>query len=130
MRKLLYLLTLLCVAVASCGGNDTDNNAAARAAKEYYDHLIKGCYVDYVNGYIYTDSLPPQYREQLVINAKQFMAQQQAEHGGIASVQVVASQTDTLTNTTNAYLMFCYGDSVHEEIVVPMVQRGEQWLMR
>ena len=76
------------------------------------------------------DSLPPVYRDQLLVNVKQFMARQKAEHGGISEVRAVTFKSDSLQHRTDVFLMLCYGDSTKEEIVVPMVERGGAWRMK
>lgn len=119
-------LVLLC----ACSKEKQDDTAAARAAKEYYDNLLAGRYAEYIDGFADTDSIPPTYREQLLANAKQFMAQQKAEHGGIAEVGVVSVKTDSATMQTDAFLLLCFNDSTREEVVVPMVERGGRWFMR
>ena len=96
--------------VMSCGGNQgpSREDFAAKAAKEYYDSLIGGGYGYFTDGFNGTDSLPHHYREQLVVNAK----------------------TDSTTNITNVFLMLCFGDSINEEIVVPMVEVNGVWKMK
>lgn len=129
-HKLFILLALSVLLSCACSREKQEDNAAAKAAKEYYDYLLAGRYADYVDGFADADSLPPSYREQLLANAKQFMAQQKAEHGGIAEVGVVSVKTDSTTMQTSAFLMLCFGDSTREEVVVPMTERGGRWLMR
>lgn len=115
---------------ASCSGDSDKDDLAAKAAKEYYDALLAGRYGEYVKGFANSDSLPPTYEEQLMVNAKQFMAQQKEEHGGIVDVRAVYSRTDSLQGTTEAFLLLCFPDSTKEEVVVPMVQNGEVWKMK
>lgn len=122
----MFTLFLAC----ACSEEKRDDNAAARAAKEYYDHLVAGRYVEYLNGFADTDSFPASYREQLLANAKQFMAQQQEAHDGIVNIRIVATATDSVTRLTDAFIMLCFGDSAKEEIVVPMTERNGQWKMR
>jgi len=124
----IFMVTLLFV--CSCGEEKRDDNVAAQAAKEYYDHLIAGRYVEYLDGIADIDSLPPSYREQLLANAKQFMAHQKKEHDGIVEARVVSVRTDSVTKRTDAFLMLCFGDSAKEEVVVPMVERDGRWLMK
>jgi hypothetical protein len=58
------------------------------------------------------------------------MAQQQAAHGGISSVMATNVQMDSTQNVMQVFLMLNYADSLHEEIVVPMVMRNGEWKMK
>lgn len=111
-------------------GSDVVEDKAAEAAKGYYDSLVEGRYADYVNGFSNAEGLPPSYVEQLVVNAKQFMAQQKEEHGGIREVRAVSSRTDSVQGRTDVFLLFCYADSTQEEVVVPMVEHNGVWMMK
>ena len=118
--------------VMSCGGNQgpSREDFAAKAAKEYYDSLIGGGYGYFTDGFNGTDSLPHHYREQLVVNAKQFFLAQEKAHHGVKNVRIVTAKTDSTTNITNVFLMMCFGDSVNEEIVVPMLEVNGVWKMK
>jgi len=104
--------------------------AASLAAEGYYGHLARGEYQQFFEGRVGADSLPAGYREQLLAGYEQFVAQQQRAHQGIHRVSVSNAQRDTLTGTVNVFLILAYGDSISEEIVVPMVERGGRWLMK
>ena len=58
------------------------------------------------------------------------MAQQNRDHHGILDIRISNVTTDTVLNYTNVFLVLCYGDSVNEEIVVPMVERNGSWRMK
>ena len=117
---------------ASCGGDNgpSREDYAAKAAKEYYDSLLAGGYAFFSAGFVGTDSLPPHYREQLVVNAKQYLLTQKKAHQGVKEVRILNAKTDSMTNITNVFLMLCFGDSVNEEIVVPMVEVNGVWKMK
>jgi len=104
--------------------------AALLAAKGYYTHLAKGEYQQFLEGKAGSDSLPDDYREQLLVAYAQFADRQQREHGGISEVQANTASTDSLLHCTNAFLILCYGDSTQEEIVVPMVEHDGRWRMK
>lgn len=129
MRHLSIAIVALFLFCA-CSEEKRDDNVAAKAAKEYYDHLLAGRYLDFINGMADADSLPPSYREQLLANAKQFVAVQKENHGGLVDVRVVSTRTDSVLGRTEAYLLLCFGDSAKEEVVVPMVERDGKWLMK
>ena len=117
---------LLCMACA----NPSPEEMASLAAKGYYTHLMNGEYEAFLEGKAGADSLPEGYREQLLTSYRQFMAQQNREHHGILDIRVSNAATDTALNYTNVFLVLCFGDSVNEEIVVPMVERDGRWRMK
>jgi len=128
MRKLVYLILIVIVVVACSDVSREDQ--AALAAKGYYTHLVKGEYEQFVEGRLMADSLPADYRSQLIEGYKQFVAQQVETRKGIHEVSVSRAYTDSLAGYTNVLLLLCYGDSTTEEIVVPMVERDGRWMMK
>ena len=128
MKKLFYFFVAL-LAVACSSGPDP-GEVAAQAAKEYYTQLLAGKYEHYVDGFYRPDSIPASYRRQLIDNAKMFVGQQKDERRGILDVRVVNAVADTTKRLANAFLIFAYGDSTSEEVVVPMVQHRGVWYMR
>ena len=128
MRKLGVLVFLIPL-LAACS-SPSKEELAALAAKGYYQHLVDGEYEHFVDGRLMADSLPADYRSQLIEGYKQFIAQQQATRGGIGEVRVSRAFTDSTTHYTSVLLMLCYGDSTSEEVVVPMVERNGCWRMK
>ena len=128
MKKLFYFFVAL-LAVACSSGPDP-GEVAAQAAKEYYTQLLAGKYEHYVDGFYRPDSIPASYRRQLIDNAKMFVGQQKNERRGILDVRVVNAVADTTKRSANVFLIFAYGDSTSEEVVVPMVQHRGVWYMR
>jgi hypothetical protein len=128
MRKLVYLI--LIVIVVACSTGVSREEQAALAAKGYYTHLVQGEYEQFVEGRFMADSLPADYRSQLIEGYKQFVAQQLETRNGIQEVSVSRAYTDSLAGYTNVLLMLCYGDSTSEEVVVPMVERDGRWMMK
>lgn len=104
---------------------------AAMAAEGYYRHLIAGEYDHFLQGKVGADSLPADYREQLLTAYRQFVAQQQERHNGITAVAVSTVSRDSLTDYTSVFLLLSYGDSTQEKVIVPMIDTGNgQWRMR
>lgn len=130
-HTLLYICTATLLTLAACKGGDApQEDLAAKAAKEYYDHLLKGEVEEYMKGVADADSLPASYRSQLIDATQQLLDAQAKEHGGIDSVSAVGSRTDSLTRQTVALLTLCFKDSLREEVAVPMVERGGVWKMK
>ena len=118
-------LTLL----AACSSEPSREELAGLAAKGYYQHLISGQYDQFLEGRLGADSLPADYRSQLIEGYKQYVAQQEVRKG-IREVQVSRAYTDSLADYTSVLLMLCYGDSTTEEVVVPMVEHNGRWRMK
>ena len=112
----LGVLTLM-----GCGGA-TPEELASLAAEGYYRHLAAGEYEKFLEGRVGADSLPEDYREQLITGYKQFMAQQQTSHQGIGAIETTNALMDTTMQQMQVFLLLHYGDSTEEEIVVPMVE--------
>ena len=122
-----------CLLVVSCllaCSSPSPEELAALAAQGYYRHLAAGEYEAFLEGKAGADSLPADYREQLLTGYRQFAAQQQSAHQGIQEVQSSNVVTDTLAGYTNVFLILSYGDSTREEIVVPMVEHNGRWRMK
>lgn len=131
-RLLPIMFFFLVPVLHSCNGNKgpKPDELASKAAEEYYGHLVAGRYEEYLSGMVGLDSIPESYREQLSVNTKQFMATQQKEHNGIKDFNVVRAVADSSGHRVDVFIMLCFGDSVKEEIVVPMIERDGRWMMR
>ena len=124
-------LVLLAVLVFLVGcGKASPEELASLAAEGYYHHLTAGEYEQFLQGKAGADSLPEDYREQLLTGYKQFMAQQQKSHQGIRSVQTTNARMDSTLQLMQVFLLLEYGDSTQEEIVVPMVEHDGRWRMK
>ncbi len=130
MKKLCLFFVVL-AALGSCKKEAPDaGQLAAVAAKGYYDLLLEGKYQDFVAGIRQRGKIPQGYHDQLVLNARMFMEQQEKEHKGIARVDVLKANADTARHVANVFLSFVYGDSTKEQVVVPMVEDHGEWRMR
>lgn len=130
MRYCYVCMTCLVLMLLSCSSKTSHEDAAGKAAGEYYKDLIDGRYDDYVAGMQNTDSIPETYREQLVTMAKQFAANQKEERGGMKSAKVVTTVMDTTHTVADVYLEISYGDSASEEVVMPLVLKNGKWKMK
>lgn len=133
MRKFLvavcWLLAVVCC--LSCSRQEpTPEELAGKAAKAYYDHLLAGDYEAFLQGKADSDSLPSDYRQELLHAYEQFMQEQEKSHGGIVEVALSNARSDSLQQVMQAFLLLTFKDSVKEEIVIPMVLRDGQWKMR
>lgn len=121
----LFLLLFL-----SCSEKHEETDVVGAAAKQYYNYLIVGNYEAFVDGQYHRDSISLQYREQLIANAKMFIAQQRREHRGLYEVQVKKTSVNEKAHSADAFLVFVYGDSTREEVLVPMVEHKGLWYLR
>ena len=131
MRNLALLAGLACLVLlgAACSSPSREE-LASLAAKGYYQHLIDGDYEHFVEGRVFADSLPDDYRSQLIDSYSQFLAQQQAARGGIKEVSIARAFTDSTQHYTSVLLTLSYADSTSEEVVVPMVEHNGRWMMK
>ena len=127
MKKIASFLILV---LWGCS-HPSSEELASLAAKGYYDHLVSGEYESFFEGMDQSEMMNEvHYRSQLIDNYRQFMAEQDSAHGGIREVRIVRASTDSIQKFTNVFLMLCFGDSINEEIVVPMVERNGSWRMK
>ena len=126
MQALLVMLVFL---AGSCS-SPSKEELASLAAKGYYQHLIEGDIEHFLEGRMMADSLPADYRSQLIDGYSQFLAQQVKARGGINEVRVSRAFTDSTQQYTSVLLTLCYGDSTSEEVVVPMVEHNGRWMMK
>ena len=129
----LSILIAVALLLAACGGKKQDidqGKLAAKAAKHYYEQLLKGDYEAFLDNENRTNNLPDNYRKQLLLNLKQFVAQQDSVHHGIDSITLGASHFSAKDNTASVFLLFCYGDKTTEQVVVPMVKERGKWILR
>ena len=132
MKKFLFFMILsIGLVFASCKKETPDPGYfAGIAAKGYYDLLLEGKYNDFVAGYNQPNRIPKGYHEQLFLNARMFMEQQQEEHKGLAGIHVLHAKADTARHVADVFLQMVYGDSTKEQVVVPMVLVRGDWKMR
>lgn len=130
-KTLCAVLIVSCqLLIVNCSTRPDPADVAAQAAKQYYDYLLEGKYEAFIDGQYRPDSIPGSYREQLIMNAKMFMGQQQREHRGIKETRIVNAEADTARHEANVFMVFCYGDSTTEEVLVPMVVNKGIWYLR
>ena len=67
---------------------------------------------------------------QLVENAKLYVQQMKQQHQGLKSVDIVSSKVDTVQHTAMVFLMMEFFDNTKEQVLVPMVEKDNIWLMR
>lgn len=129
MRKLAYTLMVL-LTITACSKKGTPEEEAVKAAKEYYEHIVKGDYDKFIDAFCRYDSIPEDYREQLITGVKQFAIAQAEENGGIREVRAVKAERVKKHGYMNAFIVLCFGDSVNEEIVVPMIEDKGTWRIK
>lgn len=134
MRHIIYIfiaaLTASLVGCRPTAASVDPNAVAVRAAKVYYGYLLAGNYAAYVDGFYRPDSIPASYREQLIVSAKQYVGQMRSDHKGLVAIDTAGARTDTVKKVGEAFLVLTFGDKTKEEIVVPMVLHGGNWMLR
>lgn len=124
---LLMAILLLC----GCSQQDQlSEEQAGIAAKEYYDRLLAGDIDGFLKGKADMDSVPADYRSQMYAACEQYKKELDETHGGVAAITVSNARTDSTQQMMQAFLLLNFKDSTKEEIIVPMVQRGDVWMLR
>ncbi len=115
----------------SCSSKEqTPEELAGQAAKSCYDLLLADDYEGFLHGKADADSLPADYRAQLLKASELYKAELTKSHGGIAAVTVTNVRNDSAQQLMQAFLLLSFNDSTKEEIIVPMVLRNGEWKMR
>ena len=133
MRKILaFGFWLLAFSfLQGCSSSElTQEELAGKAAKGFYDRLLAGDTEGFLSGKADADSLPSDYRSQLLKAYEQYKQQLDDMHGGVVAVTVSNVRNDSLQQMMQAFLLLNFKDSTKEEIIVPMVQQGVEWKMR
>ena len=141
MKKLLAfsigLLSLCCW--VSCS-SQTPEEQAAQAALSYYQRLMEGYPDGFQAAKSDNDSLPADYREQRQRIFQQYTHDIEQKHGGLQAVSLSQNAArrdsfriageDQWQQVVYAFLLLQFRDSTQEEIVVPMVQREGEWVLK
>lgn len=124
MRHVLTLLAVAQVLLCGCKREISREEMAMQAAKAYYDQLLQGDCESFLAGLLHGDTVPEDYREQMLLNVQMYREQQSKEHGGLKAVEALRAKGDT------AFISLHYADSTKEEVAVPMMEKGNTWYMR
>ncbi len=114
---------------ASCA-DKTSEEQAAEAAKTYYSHLIEGRDEEYVAGLYGADTIRDEYRRELCDNARQYVEAMKKSRQGVVDIRTVRTVRDADKQSINVFLMLCFGDSINEQVVVPMTEYKGRWVIR
>ena len=130
MRTSGFLLMAILLLCGCSRQGQSPEEQAGIAAKEYYDRLLAGDIDAFLNGKADIDSVPADYRSQMYAACEQYKKELDETHGGVAAITVSNARTDSTQQMMQAFLLLNFKDSTKEEIIVPMVQRGEVWKLR
>ena len=130
MRRSLFLLVLSLVICACSRQEQTPEEQAGIVAKGYYDCLLTGDFEGFLSGKAGMDSVPGDYRAQMMKACEKYRQELEQLHGGLATVTISNAKLDSTQQLMHAFLLLHFKDSVKEEITVPMVQLDGQWKMR
>lgn len=116
---------------------------AAEAALSYYSRFLEGYPDGVVAGKAMVDSMDGDYRQQLAKAHEKYLADIKQKHGGLKNISIsnnvgrsdsieVRGQKSEVRKEpiVYAFLLLTFCDSTQEEIVVPMVERDGDWLLR
>ena len=88
MRKILFFLFFQClIGLVACSSLSPEEQAA-ESAKAYYDLLVEGDAVRFLENKLGVDTLPADYGEQLLAAVRQYQQDMQKKHGGLREVRI------------------------------------------
>jgi hypothetical protein len=127
-----HLLSLFLVLLAIGCTELTPEEKAAQAALSYYNRLLEGYPDGLLAAKANVDELPSDYRTELVKVYRQYAEDMRTKHQGLHHVSLSenAPRRDTVQHLTYVFLLLSYNDSTREEIIVPMVERNGEWLLK
>ena len=128
-RPGLCLLFFICYLLFSAACSTPPEQQAAESAKACYELLIEDDAVRFLECKVGTDTLSADYGEQLLEAVRQYQRDIQQKHGGLREVRISDDQSAFETSQLST-LVLCYTDSTQEAVIVPMVERDGQWLMK
>ncbi len=136
MKKLIYLtLTLVIIACTS----KTPEEQASEAALGYYTALLEGKTGELQAAKVCDDSIRYEYQGQLGKVYQHYVDDVQRLHQGLKAVRISDNQArhDSIRlqdgrweKIIYTFLILSFNDSTDEQIVVPMVQRDGEWLIK
>ena len=131
MKHLVYVIAVLAIFLSACS-QSTPEERAAQVALTYYQYLMENRLSDFVDGKAVVDSLPADYRSQLLMAARQYIDDMNRKHGGLHAVAISPNvgYNDSTLQLTYAFLLLSFADSTQEEICVPMVECNGEWKIR
>lgn len=130
MKHCFFFLVIAALVLGGCSKEQTPEELAGQAAKSYYDRLMADDFEGFMSGKAGMDSVPADYRSQLVSACRQYKHTLDKTHGGVASVTISNTRNDSIMQMMQAFLLLNFRDSTKEEIIVPMVLQGDEWKMR
>lgn len=126
------VLLVAVVGLFSCNGDkaEGDDLASAKQAKEYYEALYRGDVERFLSNTYAMDSIPEDYRGELLENLRVFVTQTTKEHGKLIDIEPLRVEKNAEDSTQNAFLLLVFQDSTKEEIVQRMSALGDRWIMK
>lgn len=124
-----FALTIALMVMGGCSSElSREQRRVRRAAERCYEYLQKGKYEKFVDEIAYADQMPSEYHAQMVDLVHEHTAANIARYGRLLSATAIG---DTITgHTAQVFLQVTYADSCSEEIGLPMVLVGDEWMMQ
>lgn len=105
-----------------------EERRARKAAVRYYEWLQRGRTDKFVSHLAYADSMSDGYRSEMNDLMAEHLEKLHELHGGITDVRAVGQVVDD--DRAQVFLQLSFADSTTEEVGLPMVKMGDEWLMQ
>ncbi|MCQ2223448.1 MAG: hypothetical protein MJZ35_06655 [Bacteroidaceae bacterium] len=100
------------------------------AAEQYYTMLMQDNFGSFVDGHYANDSLPEDYRSQLIDAVAQYKVNETERKGGLMEFQVTGDSLYADSTSGFVTIELSFGDQSKEEVILPLVYDGKQWKMK
>lgn len=112
---------------SSCGKEKED---IGKIAVEYVDSLYNGDYQSAAANTAGAAEASTQYREHLQMLYRNMVEDNTREHGALVSAKCSNVSVDEARHSADVFLHLTFADSTHHEILLPLEQHGDRWLMK
>lgn len=134
-RIISSMLIAITACTTACSHSDKQGKPKAQSSPieivdEAYSHLLKGEYTDYLLCTQSADSLPQEYRQNLVNVLKQAAENEKEARGGMVRAKATSEERNEADTYALVRVDVVYGDSTKEEIAVQTVKLRGRWRLK
>lgn len=125
---------VVCLFVFSCQEaeikSNNENGPTISEIKHIYSHYIKGNIKEYVKHIASCDSTSKMYVKNIIALHQTKLKTSQVECGKIDSIKICKIEKSTNKSHAKVYITHYYSNNTQEEILLQMVFKNNQWMIK